>query len=166
MPDPALARIAPLLGRYRGRGVLLDANVLVVYVVGRAGRRLVNRLVATKNFDGRDAAFLSAIVASVGRLVTTPHVLTEVNGLLNVGGLGRLRYRVLGAFAEVLKEVEEVYRPGRGATNDPAFRRLGLTDTAVLALGVEGPLVVSGDGGLCNELRSRGAEALHYNRTA
>ena len=166
MPDPALARIAPLLGRYRGRGVLLDSNVLVVYVVGRADRRLVRRLAATKDFDGKDAAFLSAIVASVGGLVATPHVLAEVNGLLNVGGLGQLRYGVLGAFAEVLREVDEVYQPGAETPNDPAFRHLGLTDTAVLALAAKGPLVVSKDGGLCNELWSRGAEALYYNRMA
>ena len=161
MFDPALERASDLLGRYRGRGVLLDANVLVVYVVASVDRRLVGRLKATKDYRGRDAALLSAIVASAGRLVTTPHVLTEVNGLLNIGGPDR--HRVLGALAEVTGKAEEVYRAARRVSADSAFRRLGLTDAAILDLAAGGPLVVSADGDLCNELLSRGAGALHYN---
>ena len=157
------APLGALVREYRGRGVLLDANLLVLYVVGRHDRRLVRSLKATRQFDERDVAFVVGWVALFDRVVTTPHVLTEVNGLLNTGLPGRLRWDVLASFESEIGGVVEVTDAARRIAGDPAFRRLGLTDAAILALGEGGPLTVSVDLDLCVALESRGLGVLNYN---
>lgn len=159
MPDPLA-----LIAAYRARGVLLDANLLVLYVAGSHDRRLVLRLKTTRGFSEADLELVAALVAEFDRLVTTPHVLTEVNGLLNVGGLGRLRHEVLGTFAERIDETAEVYHPAGAIAADPAFRRLGLTDAAALALAADGPLVISADLDLCVAPESRGLGVINDHR--
>ncbi len=152
-----------LVSAYRARGVLLDANLLVLYIVGSHDPRLIGSVKATRSFTVRDYEFVAGLVSLFDRLVTTPHVLTEVDGLSNVGLPGRHRWDYLDTFRQRIEEAVEVQTPARDVVADPAFLRLGLTDAAVLTLGEGGPLVVSTDLDLCIALESRGLGVVNYN---
>lgn len=160
MHDPAT-----LVSEYSSRGILLDANLLVLYVAGSHDRRLIPTLKATRSgFSVSDFRFVANLVASFDRLVITPHVLTEVNGLLNTGLPGRLRWDVFGTFAERIRAGVEVWHSAESLTADPIFRRLGVTDSGILSAAREGPLVISTDLDLCVALESRGLGVINYNR--
>ena len=162
MPDER-GRFDALVGRYRTRGVLLDANLLVLYVVGSHDRRLIPTVKATRQFCERDFEFVANLVAFFDRLVTTPHVLTEVNGLSNTGLPRRHRWDFLRTFQERIGEAVEVYAEAEGLASLPVFRRLGLTDAAIVDLARDGPLTVSTDLDLCVALESRGLDVVNYN---
>lgn len=162
MPD-GLARFDDLIRRYRTRGVLLDANLLVLYVIGSHDRRLISTVKATRQFDERDFEFVANLVAFFDRLVTTPHVLTEVNGLSNTGLPGRHRWGFLQTFQNRIDEMLETHTEATDLASHPAFRRLGLTDAAILSLAMTGPLTVSTDLDLCVALESQGLDVVNYN---
>ena len=121
---PDMARFVEEHGR---RGVLLDANLLVLYVAGRHDLRLLSSLKATRSlgFGERDFRLVVGVAGALGPLLTTPHVLTEVNGLLNTGLPGRHRWDVLATFSGVIAETVETSRPAPELTTDPLFRRFG-----------------------------------------
>ncbi|MEM7787318.1 MAG: hypothetical protein AAF594_06270 [Bacteroidota bacterium] len=159
----ALDRFNETVARYRNRGVLLDANLLVLYVVGSHDARLIQATKATRSFERRDFEFIARLVAYAGRLVTTPHLLTEVNGLSNTGVPRRLRRDYLTTFRKQIGSMVEVHTEAAAIAEDEVFLRLGLTDAAVLSLGGDPPLVVSTDLDLCVALDSRRLAVVNYN---
>ena len=160
------SEIARLVEEHGARGVLLDANLLVLYVAGRHDQRLVASLKATRSLGlgARDFQLVVAAVGAFGPLLTTPHVLTEVNGLLNTGLPGRHRWDVMSTFSAVIGESAETSASAPALARDPLFRRLGLTDASILSLAVAGPVVMSTDLNLCVALESRGLKVINYNR--
>ncbi len=74
--------VLQLVERYRSRGVLVDSNVLLLYFVGAYQRQLVPRFKRTAQFTVEDYDLLVHFLSNFRRIVTTPNILTEVNGLL------------------------------------------------------------------------------------
>lgn len=163
MPD-ALARAEALFGRYRSRGVLLDANLLVLYVLGSHDARLISSAKATRSrgFETRDYAFIAKLVDYMGTLYATPHVLTEVNSLSNTSISAKQRWDFFSTFRGQVERIEEIHVASQEAALDDVFLRLGLTDAAILAGAADGPLVVSTDPDLCVSLEGRGLGVVNY----
>ena len=156
MPDLLEAYIGP----HRRRGLLLDSNLLLLYVVGQTDRRLVRSFKRTQEFTDADFRLLFGLVTSFGSLVTTPHVLTEVNGLTNqLTGAHRQNVRV--RIALDAPRWDERHVPAGPLTRTAAFASLGLTDAALafLAHGPDGPFVMSTDGALVQLIAGRGGAA-------
>lgn len=72
-----------LVQKYRRKGILVDANLLVVLLVGKLGPEHLKNCRATKSnsFTPDDYSLLVQGVAKFDKLVTTPHILTEVSNL-------------------------------------------------------------------------------------
>lgn len=159
MPDILSARIGP----YRRRGLLLDSNLLLLYVVGLSDRRLVRSFKRTQAFTDADFRLLVGLTSAFDILVTTPHVLTEVNGLMNaLKGIHKPRVRARLSL-EVLNW-DERHVPAHGLAGTAAFLGFGLTDAALAALSQseDGPLVMSTDGALVQFVAHSGGVADHF----
>ncbi len=138
------------LGPYRRRGLLLDSNLLLLYVVGQTDRNLVASFKRTRSlFTDADFRLLVLLTTLFDSLVTTPHVLTEVNGLTNAL-TGSYRVDVRARLASDIAVLDERHTPAVGLAVTTAFNGLGLTDAALafLAQSPNGPLVLSTDGAL------------------
>jgi hypothetical protein len=72
-----------LIGRYRSRGLLVDANILLLHFVGCFDRTLIARFKRTERYSVNDFDVLQSTLARFDRVVTTPNILTEVNSLSN-----------------------------------------------------------------------------------
>ena len=73
-----------LVAKYRRKGVLIDANLLLGYLVGSIHpRHLANCRATTRYFGEADFPLLNRFLIQFDRIITTPHVLTEVS---NLGG--------------------------------------------------------------------------------
>src|SRR4051794_6446818 len=68
------------LWKHRSRGALLDANLLLVYVVGRTNRSRLSQLAHIKQYRD-DYPLLERLVEFFPTVYTTPNVLTEVSNL-------------------------------------------------------------------------------------
>lgn len=142
--------------------MLIDTNVLLLLVVGRHDADLIPRLPRTSVYTPDDFTLLELLIAEIPTVKTTPHVLTETSNLL--GHLGEpLKTELFeGALRPITAIADELYRPSRELAEHLAFPKLGLTDTAVLALARQ-VLILTDDLKLSSFLFSEGADFINFH---
>lgn len=157
-----LEYLSHLFERYRTRGLLLDSNLLLLYVVGSHDERLISSFKRTKTFTTEDFHLLARIVRFFERVVTTPHVLTEVSGLSNQ--LPRKsKFEYYGTFATQIGMLEEQPVSAATVAATSAFRLFGLTDAAIAEVAKDQALVLSVDLDLVVHLQNSGFDAVNFN---
>jgi hypothetical protein len=152
---------AALIKKYQSKGVLVDSNLLVLFLVGTVNRRRILDFKRTQSFTIEDFDLLADLIGWFGRLIATPHVLTQVSDLADLRGKERREIRQL--FRAVVEQIEEPYDQSRALVADPLFERLGLTDTAIATVCCRGILVLTADVHLQLAIQRRGADALNFN---
>jgi hypothetical protein len=154
----------PLVQKYRRKGILVDANLLVVLLVGNLGPAHLKNCRATKSnsFTPDDFFRLQRFVVQFDTLVTTPHILTEVSNLA-----GRLPEPLLGQFRalfrDVVKSLYEQSLPAKEIAQDAQFLRFGLTDTAIKMIAPGRYLVLTAEWRLCGLLQQRKVDVINFN---
>lgn len=114
------------LRKHKGSGAVLDANLLLVYAVGRYDREMLRRFHHTKQFAEDFEWIESLILKWFGKIHTTPNILTEVSNLGS--GLGREFY---DEFKRVVAPLVEIHCQSATAAEDRKFREVGLTDSVI-----------------------------------
>ena len=151
-----------LIKKHRARGALVDANLLVLFLVGSVNKRRILTFKRTQNFTIQDFDRLTNLLKWFGKLFATPHVLSQASDLTDLRGKERIKVRRLFKRMTV-EQIEESYDPSRVLVADPMFERFGLTDTAIAKVCSRGILVVTDDLALQHEVQQRGADALNFN---
>ncbi len=150
-----------LIRKHRSRGVVLDANLLLLHLLWKTNPRHAREFTPGNTFEVADFLLLGDVISSLGKLITTPHILTEVSNL------GKLRGRLLAQFRMIFKEaveqMDEFYDESRAVVNSDSFGRLGLTDAAIARLSGLQLLVMTGDLDLYVHLQQSGIEAVNFN---
>ena len=150
-----------LIAKHRAKGVLVDANLLVLFLVGHISKRRILEFKRTQNFTIEDFDTLSRLIGWFGKLVATPHVLSQVSDLTDMPGKDLARIR--GLFSSLVEQMEEPYDASKVLVAQPLFTRLGLTDAAIATVCSRGVLVLTADLNLQLALQQRGADALNFN---
>lgn len=73
-----------LLEKHRGRGVLVDSNLLVLFITGSVNRRRIQTSKRTSGFTDEDFDLLVRLIDHFGKLIATPHVLSQVSDLTDL----------------------------------------------------------------------------------
>jgi rRNA-processing protein FCF1 len=139
--------------------LLIDSNLLVGIVIGRARESLLGRK-PVENFQRSDFDRLTEFVALFKSILTTPFVLAEVNSLINKTGYARMECRA--ALASQIMLMEEMRHSSRELSNDPTFMECGLTDISIKTAAMEDTLVLTEDEELLGILIQAGIAALRY----
>lgn len=150
--------------RYRTTGVLVDTNILLLLFIGSVDRRLIERFKRTmaRGFEASDYELLTSFLKLFeDRVVTTPHILTEVSNL--AGQLGSQKQRFFSYFAKGISQLIEHYKPSADLARAVSFAKFGLTDTAIIDLVKGQYLVLTDDFRLSNYLGKQGVDALNFN---
>jgi hypothetical protein len=152
-----------LIDRYIAKGILIDANLALLYLVGCHDKRLIgdgkyNKL---SKYVVDDYELLVRLKRVFKKAVTTPHVLTEVSNLTN-DLPEQTKSECLKKFYETFVGIEELTIPSLKAAQRPEFHFLGLTDSA-LALVSDQYLIVTDDARLVKKLNDSNLEALNFN---
>jgi hypothetical protein len=95
-----------LVYRHLRDGVLLDANLLLLYQIGRFSETAIGNFPHTKQYTVDDYRLLAKVVSLFRSVVTTPNILTEVSNLsgkLNESSLRAFRAG-FGGTIDVLEE--------------------------------------------------------------
>ncbi len=122
-------------------GFFIDANLLVLLVVGSVGRDLIAKHRRLRRFTTEDYERLLGLIAPVDRVFVTPNTLTETSNLL-AQHRDPERSRFFDRLRLIIQESEEVVVASAVASSNSAFQRLGLTDAVLLeAVTAEIPLV-------------------------
>jgi len=158
MTDPILG----LIERHHSGGVLVDANILLLYFVGRYSPEQIQRFKRTIRFTIDDYDLLARLLSRFARVVTTPHILSEVNSLsAQMGEPARVEY--YEEFARGIATLDEQYVASAAASQLREFPKLGLTDSGILHLASGRYLVLTDDTRLFQFLEKAGVDVLNFN---
>ena len=148
-------------------GLLIDANLLLVWVLGLLDEDLIEKHKRTQAYRKEDWDDLRQFVIKFDSIITTPSVLTEVNNLLSFGITGKNRDDLSAMFCKMVTEdFDERYVEAKDIVTDSAFARLGLTDIGIERIAqTKSPSVhvLTDDYQLHNLLLERGVDAYNFN---
>jgi hypothetical protein len=156
-----MADAEALIRKHRKRGLLVDANLLVLLLVGAVNQQRILTFKRTQDFTIEDFHLLTRLILLFGKLIATPHVLSQASDLTDLRG--RELREIRQKFKLVVDQLEESYTPSRELVTDPLFERLGLADTAIAKVCSKGILVLTTDLQLHLAMERRGADALNFN---
>jgi hypothetical protein len=151
-----------LLSKYRHKGVLIDTNLLIGYLIGSLNPQHLHNCRATKAFSVEDFELLNKFIAQFRSIVTTPHVLTEVSNL--AGKLPEsLHIPFRTVFQLLIDRLSEESEPSKAISVKEDFLRFGLTDTAISMIAPGRYLVLTDELALAGMLNKRGVHVLNFN---
>jgi len=153
-PDELTAFIA----KYRTKGIVVDTNLLLVWLVGRYDLTYLSRFKRTSAYGTEDFFTLAAILDSFSTIVTTPNILTEVSNLSR-----RIPPKYFQEFRKQVRIFDEKYVPSQSVLSTKDFERFGLTDLVIAALSKKRYLVVTADLDLWLLLQKTGVDAINFN---
>ncbi len=122
-------------------GYFIDANLLVLLIVGRVGEQFITKHGRLQQFVVEDYRILRNLLDIVDQVFVTPNTLTETSNLLAQHGEPE-RSRFFDQLRSTIEESREIQVVSEVASKNREFRRLGLTDAALLEVTtVEMPLL-------------------------
>jgi hypothetical protein len=124
--------------------ILIDANSLVILLLGLIDPRLIGKDSRSSIYAEEDFNDLLNVVGTLERLVVLPNIWTEVDNLLN-GLSGSYKYVYVKKITDTIKATSEKYLSSLVGTESPAFYDLGLTDSLILEYSKECELLVTSD---------------------
>jgi hypothetical protein len=152
-----------LITRYLAKGILIDSNLAVLYLVGGYDLHLIGdgKFNKLSKYAVEDYEILSRLKGLFRKAVTTPHVLTEVSNLIS-DLPEQTKSACLKRFRATFIEIAELAIPSMEAAQWRGFHYLGLTDSG-LAMVASEYLIVTDDARLVRNLNDTGLEALNFN---
>lgn len=140
MPD----HLEQHLIEHRTEGVIIDTNLLLLYVVGTQNPERIRRFPRTDTFTTDDFDLLDRLFGYFETVVTTSSILTEVSNLL--GQLPKQPRRECMKLLRVLiPELNEKYRAAEAVCDHPYFVQFRLTDAGIADLAADSHLVITDD---------------------
>lgn len=157
-----IEEIKALFTRYRQSGMVVDTNILLLYIVGSVNRERISRFKRTKQFTPDDYDLLARILSFFPKILTTPNILTEVNSLANQLGEPE-RSRCLQNFGQAITQLNEIHEPSQQLVQMPEFQKFSLTDCSILKIAKASYLVLTDDLKLSQTLQKKGIDTVNFN---
>ena len=123
-----------LLCKHDSKGVLLDTNLLVLYLVGKYKRDYVTKFKRTNMYTVNDFDWLSEYVSKFAKIVVTPQVLAETWNFIEKIGEHRF-VEFLEKTIPLLTLFEEEYIHKNIIMESDGFSYIGITDMSVIQAG-------------------------------
>ena len=142
--------------------VLLDTNILLLWLVGNTDAGLLLTFKRVQSFEERDIVLLERLLRPFQRMVTTPHILTEVSNFVDQSPIYR-RARLVEALREFIEDHVEIYEAASVLSNRSEFNSLGLSDTALASLSSDA-VVITTDFHLSERIASQGGQTINFSR--
>lgn len=149
--------------------VVIDANLMVLLVVGSASKELIAKHKRLRDdYTVEDFELLGLIIAQFSDIVLLPHILVEVSSLARQIE-NPARARIQSALKTLITTATEIpIQSASGAQRDE-FDELGLTDAVILHLcnmSFDGtrPTLITTDTDLANTAHALGYSVIDYKQ--
>jgi hypothetical protein len=126
---------------------LIDANALIILLLGLIDPKLINKHKRTSIYEEQDFDDLVAFVGDIKELVVLPNVWTEVDNILN-NFSGNYKIKYIEQITSTIKLTTEKFIESKTATESIGFYDLGLTDSLMLEYSKECELLITSDSSL------------------
>ena len=145
--------------------VLLDSNLLLLWIVGGANPQFIQSNKRLKAYSAVHFELLREQIKNAAELVVTPYILAEVSNPLDLKAIPNKK-----PLAEQFKRVAcsartvEIHQSSCELTHSLVFQRLGLSDCAIAALDAD-IVVLTADLDLYTHLCGLGRQhnAINFN---
>jgi hypothetical protein len=141
---------------------LLDANLLVLLVVGGASTSFIGKHKRLRAFTVEDYRLLVGILRSASPLILTPNTVTEASNLSRQIA-EPARSRVMLVLRSLIRDVAEVYTKSREAVEHAAFPAIGITDAVLLNEFHRDATLLTVDHDLYQRALRSGRRAINFN---
>lgn len=142
--------------------IILDANLLLLLVVGLTSRRYISKHKRLQEYREFDFDLLKEFVESSANVIVTPNTLTETSNL--AGQIGEpARRQIYQQLRVIFRTFEERYVESSRAAEHSEFLRLGLADAAQLDVASEAHTLLTADLDLYIAAAARGFKAVNFN---
>jgi len=148
--------------------VVVDANLLVLLVVGSAAKEYVAKHKRLQDYTVEDFELLGLIIADFTDIVLLPHILAEASSLARKIE-NPARAKIQNALRTLIATAAELPVPSLSGALRNEFDELGLTDAVILHLcnmtvnGVS-PTLITTDTGLADSAHSLGYSVIDYKQ--
>ena len=123
-------------------GFFVDANLLVLLIVGSIDERIIARHRRLGDYTATDYYNLLALLGRVNRIFVTPNTLTEASNLLRQHREPE-RSGLMARFSILINDSDEIVIASAQAAASPHFAQLGLTDAVLLeSISPQTPLLI------------------------
>jgi len=144
------------------RKVLLDANLIVLLIVGNVGRERIEKHKRLSAYRAEDWDLLIDVLSDYEQIVVTPNVLTEASNLMRSGDKSsRDAFSVI--MQTLMSDAAEEYVESKSVVADDRFARLGLADVASLGAMDAHTTLLTADLGLFLAALNQGNRATNFN---
>ena len=150
-----------LLGLHSIAGLLVDTNLLILFIVGSVNRNRIESFKRTRQYSQEDYELLLRVLERFTPLYTVAHVLAEVSNLTDLAGHERLQARhVLKQAVAILREPE---MSSIRAAQTSFYEDFGLVYAAIAAVAREHKCaVITDDLDLYLALSGEGTPVLNF----
>ena len=147
-----------LIQKYKQKGLLIDTNIVLLYVVGSFNPLLIREFSRTAMFDENDFYRISKFIGYFELKITTPHILTEVSDLI-----GNREFIQL-ALKTYIETSKEYFSKSVNVCKNKSFLNFGLADTAISESAKDSYLVVTNDNKLFGYLSNQKIDVINLEQ--
>jgi len=144
--------------------IVLDANLLLLLVVGSTDRSLIAKHKRLSSYTAEDYDLLILFLSPASNIIVTPNTLTEVSNLAGyISDPARTAiYQMFRALVEAPINTELAVS-SKLAVSKTEFVRLGLTDSVLLSLASQSHTLLTADMDLYLAAVTQGLKAENFN---
>ena len=154
-----------LIHRYHETGVLIDTNLLLLYLIGTYDPEKISAFKRTDTFNLEDFNLLDRLIGFFPKIFTTPHILTEVSNFaaqFKSIGKTKINSALFEVFAQSISSFGEIYEFISDISKKPEFLLFGLADAGIISSGKK-YLVLTNDSHLYGYLQGKGIDTINLN---
>ena len=140
----------------------MDAQLLLLLLVGEFDRTLIKRFKRTAGFEETDYDLMVEYVKHFRRILITPHILTEIDNFAE-GLKSQMEPFRRWLASDVLPRLRERSVQMRQAAQEKCFPTLGLTDSASVSAVRRSGLVLTKDFDLWRHLSEQGLPVINFD---
>jgi len=148
--------------KYRQKGILIDTNILLLFIVGYINKGFIPNFIRTKIFTIEDFDYLIYLINYFDKIITTPNILTETSNLLNQLP-DHLKQEYYQKSAYVISKLNEYYKNSEIISGNEYFSKFGLTDTGIIEEAKGKYLVLTDDLKLSGFLTKNHIDVINFN---
>jgi hypothetical protein len=148
-----------LFAQHKNKTVILDTNILLVYLVGCVNPQLIKTFPKTNSrYCPDDFKILDDLLRNFTKFTTTPNILTEVSNLgSHLNGAAKEQFFVF--LSKFIQMTTERYVPSAEISQDRFFIEFGITDRGIFELAKTEYLVITDD----FRLSARCTNSINFN---
>jgi len=149
--------------RYSGRGIILDTDVLLMFLVGTFDSEYMKEWKKTNYYTVEDFEIMKEFLRLFKIMYVTPHILTEISSHTKQMRSDIYEKFLVCFFAHFSKTVEKNVAK-ECIFDNSLFPILHVTDTSILDVARrEKCLVITDDFSLYNNLLNEGVDVINFN---